>query len=196
MQRKTILCGVMWLWLFLGLSPVWAKLPLESDYAVLAGAITTDPALTTAVAERNWPFIASYYNTAATPDFWILRESVSLREVYERPNPDGALWDWTVFFSLPSSNLEQWRELWVVTGTIDPRQPNVVPAILTIMPGAPYVTLRTFLLSIRRRLATRGEALFLTGTGTGTTANPSITRLTMPITENDVCFALGLCPLL
>ena len=199
MQKKVVLYGVLWLWLFLGASPTWARLPEEADYTVLANYINTNNDLATLRNERKWPEIAAYLNAyppSPAGDYWLLRESVSLRQVYEDYSPDNTLWDWSVFFGLPIDNLEKWRELWVVTGQIDPRKPNIVQAITAIMPGAPYATLRTFLLSIRRRLATRAEALFTTGTGTGTTANPSITRLTVAISGNDVAHALTGAPLL
>jgi hypothetical protein len=185
--------GTVFLGLVLGATPGWALDLTPTQQSTLVAYLQGIPELADEIAAPDDPALAAYLNTTASPNFWVLKSLVSLKDVYQGTSVTGSMWNWTVFFTMPTVELERWRELWVVTGTLDPRQPNVTPAILALfsasLPGDPYADLRTHLTAMRRRAATRLEQLFATGTGSAN--SPATAQVEGEIAPLDVAKAFG-----
>lgn len=111
------------------------------------------------VAASEDQLIANAYNVPASPDFWVWKTSVSAKE-YTGANSIV----WTEINTLPAGKVRIFE--WLsggLTRDINPADPNVRAGIDEAF--GPSSTTLTNLRVIERRLATRAERLFATGTG-------------------------------
>jgi hypothetical protein len=128
--------------------------------------------------------ISNLYNQAASPAFTVWRTNVPIGEV-------GKTFDAAELAGLTSINTQRLQNLaaWLAAG-IDPSVAGVRTFFDDIFSGAGGANTRAALLVIWKRLATRGEKLFATGTG----SNPSPATLVVQgsITPTDVQAARNL----
>jgi hypothetical protein len=138
--------------------------------------------------------IARLYTLPATPDFWVWRSSVSKEEFTGSTGPDGTTFNWTGagFITRSQGERDAWRELFSVTGHVNPSLANVRQAVADIFSGntAPAPANRTHLLAVSRRKALRMEKLF--AAGAGTTAAPATAGYEGTVSFADVDAALNL----
>jgi hypothetical protein len=127
--------------------------------------------------------IAAAYNLAASPDYWVWRTFVPDSEIYQA-TVDTTTWSWTIFIARSQGERDAWRQMVNMAGGINPSLLNVRNGIADIFSGAGGLAQRTYMLNVSRRLATRVEKLF--ASGSGTTASPSNMGAEGPITLTNV----------
>jgi hypothetical protein len=146
--------------------------------STLKAAILADPVLSTKVSGpgTDYGVIAAALNAAASPDFWGWRTAVTKDEIVNATSQDATVFNWTGlgFITRAQGERDAWRELFSLTGTVNPSQPNIRQAFSDIFSGAtaPAPANRTHLLAVSRRKATLAEKLL--ATGTGSTAVPAL----------------------
>ena len=163
---------------------------LKTD--ILANSAT----LATAIAERDGPVIATFYNVLAVPDYWVFRSSVSKHEIVGTASldtdgltPRSFIWAGNGFISRSVTELLCWQELFNTAQTVDASKANVRQAFSDIFSGAGNAASnRTHLLNIGRRLASRVEKLLAVGTGAITA--PSTMGFEGALAPQDVLDAL------
>lgn len=117
--------------------------------------------------------LAALMNAAASPAFWVWRTSVTKNDLVQSVSVDGTTFTWVGNGFITRSVGEQtaWRELFNGDESVNPSLANVRQAFSDIFSGTGNAAAnRTHLLAIARRLTTRTERLF--ATGTGSTASP------------------------
>lgn len=126
--------------------------------------------------------IAAAYNLVASPDYWVWRTSVPTSECKKAMV-------WTEFVGRSQGERDAWQFM-LSNGVINAADANIRQGILDIFSGAQGATSRANLTAISRRLATRGEKLF--ATGTGSTASPATMSAEGNVTYQDVLNARSL----
>lgn len=139
----------------------------------------TDPAVVSALAQRNDVALADRYN--APSSFIIWRTSVYPQEYREAVV-------WTSVDGLTAGKARIWD--WITAGMtlpIDASKTNVRQGIADAWGGSSATGVA--LTALAKRPASRAENLFTTGTGT--TANPGLLTWEGPLHYNDVSDALN-----
>lgn len=157
----------------------------------LRTAIDADPALSAFPNNPDGAFeIAAALNLAASPDFFVWRESVLISEIM------GNGFDWTLVDNLTAGKSRIW-EWMTALGVINPSQANVRAGIIAAISGtgAAFPTMRTAVFGHCQAKASRFEKLF--ATGSGTTSNdqgvgPASAIVKGPVTYTDVLAARAL----
>lgn len=104
--------------------------------------------------------IAAAYNLAASPGFTAWRTSVSQIEIMANG------FDWVRVDNLSVGKARIWEWMFGVTGAINPSKANVRAGIAEAWKGtAQDLAVQAAVLAHCKRLATRMERLFATGTG-------------------------------
>jgi len=102
--------------------------------------------------------IAESYNAMATPDFYVWKTSLSASEMHNA-------YVWTEMDTLAQSKYNQ-LTLMLSQGSVNPSQANVRQGFADIFTGPGLAATRGALIALAKRLVTKGERLFATGTGT------------------------------
>jgi len=122
--------------------------------------------------DGNTEALAALYNVPST--FWVYKTSVSKAELTNTASVDATVFNWTGagFITRSVGERDAWRELFDADGYVNPSLPQVRQAFTDIFSGAtaPAPANRTHLSAVSRRLASKAERLF--ATGTGSTASP------------------------
>jgi hypothetical protein len=106
--------------------------------------------------------VAEWYNTTASPDYWLWRSSVSRSDVYNTTSPTGSTWDWTTYKNQGLGEQNAWVQMFM-SDVCNFGQLNNRVGIGKIFSGtgAP-ATQRDHCLAVGRRIAKRIEKLFAT----------------------------------
>lgn len=128
--------------------------------------------------DGNLDGLASLLNNNDASNFWIWRSLVPAKE-YRGAN--GLVWTEIDALTVGKARIFEWLS-GQLTLDINPSDPNVRQGILDAF--ASGTTTRTNLTAMARRLATRFEKVF--ATGTGTTASPGNLVLEGPIFSQDL----------
>lgn len=157
-----------------------------AQLATLKADILASPDLSSFPSTTDGAFaIALAYNQPAAPDWWVWKSSVSEAAIFA-----DASFDWTRVDNLSVGKARIWE--WMFrNNVVNPSMANIQAGIAAVWVGTSAdLAVRAAVLGQCRRLATRGEKLF--STGTGTTASPATTSLAGPITGQDVDAARNL----
>lgn len=128
-----------------------------AQLATLKANILASPDLATFPNNSDGAFaIAALYNIDASPAFTVWKTSVSLQEIMSNG------FRWTDVDGLSAAKYRTW-DLMNSLGTIDPSKPNVRQGIRDCWGAGSQQ--ENAILPHLKRLATRGEKLFATGTG-------------------------------
>lgn len=131
----------------------------------------------------NLAGLADIYNLNAVPSFWAWRTRVKKTDFTNSTSVDGTTFNWTGAGYIGRSAGEQnaWRDIFDENWECNPSQPNVRQAFTDIFSGAtvPAPANRTHLATIARRLCSRFEKVFTTGTGT--TVTPGLLVVEGPV---------------
>src|SRR6185369_12131943 len=91
-----------------------------SLYATLLTDIAADGALASLPHNSDSAdAIATAYRVVASPDFWVWRTSVTLKEIYETTTDDGTSWSSTIYIARSQAERDAWHDVFVVMGTIN-----------------------------------------------------------------------------
>ncbi len=170
----------------------------SAQSAALAADIAADPELGALTPSSNSiELIMAAYNAPASPDFWVVRSSVTRNQIVDQSStdPDGTtirffIWAGNGFISRSQGERDAWREIWNHDGAIDPSTPGIKQAFLDIFSGTGNAASnRQHLSNMARRKATRAEKLF--STGVGSAADPATMGFEGAIRYQDVLSAMG-----
>ena len=112
-------------------------------------------------------FIATAYNFSADPPYWAWRTYVSRSEYTSGVSVDATTFSWVGngFIARSAGEHAAWAELFA-DGQVNPSLENVRQAFQDIFSGTGNAAAnRTHMAAVSRRLATRAERLYATGTG-------------------------------
>jgi hypothetical protein len=141
----------------------------QAQKDILAADIQVNRA---SIADGDTAGAAIFYNTEASPEYWVWKNVLSEHDIVSNTSVDGTVWDWTAYIGRSQGERDAWVRMFNGTFTIDPSIAQVRKGIADIFSGGTGAGQRTHLLAIGRRKATRIEKLF--ATGLGTTASPSV----------------------
>lgn len=140
-----------------------AQLPVFKA-AILAETAPALVALRTANDEQG---MADWYNTPGTFVCW--RTNVSRAEIYNATSAEATNWSWTLYKNQGATEQNAWTQMFM-GDQADFGQPNLRAGVSAIFTAGSTAN-ATHALAIGKRLATRAERVF--ATGTGTTATPA-----------------------
>ena len=149
----------------------------------------TDPVVVTAVSIGDDTGVANWYNSPHAT-FTVWKTYLSEHTIVGDVSPEATVWNWTDYIATSTAEKMAWERIFNGTYSINPSLPQVRTGIAAIFSGPNGADQRTHLLAIAKRLATRGEALF--ATGTGTQGSPGTLTFEGMIVHNDVRNALNL----
>jgi hypothetical protein len=187
--------GLVWwvvvLTVFVG-GRAWGTPLTAAQLATLKQDILASDDMDTPVALGDAPAITTAYNLAHTPSFWVWRTVLTKYSVYSLTSPTGSTWNWTQFKGLTVPEQQAWFEMFRgESGTTNYTLPNIRAGVASLFTGSPTNTAqRDHVDAMGRRLATRAERLYVTGTGS--TAAPGLLTWEGPLSEADVGKALAL----
>jgi hypothetical protein len=128
------------------------------QYTALKADILADPVLAAKPMTDDGHFaVADAYNLLASPSFTVWRTDVPTRDCKKAVV-------WTEFISRSAGERDAFQFM-LSNGTLNAADVNVRQGIADIFSGPSGVASRTSLLAIAKRLSTRVEKLFATGTG-------------------------------
>lgn len=154
-----------------------------AQQAVLAAAIAASADLAAAVAAHDPWAIATAYDQYANPDWYVWKTRLTLSEITN----NGFAWEEVDSLTVGKARIWEWM---FRDGVINPSKPNVQAGIQEVWKGtAAKLAVQAVVFGHCRRLATRAEKLF--STGTGTTASPATMSREGGVTAQDVATAMG-----
>jgi hypothetical protein len=164
----------------------------DAQYQVLNTDITVthQAEFATAVAASDYAVIAAAYNLQAAPPFWVWKTLITPKQIYQSV-VEGQKWSWATYKGQTQQERDSWRDM-MQPNELDPSLQQTRDGFLAIFggQGASQVQV-TYLLTLSRRQALRGETLFAnTSQGAGTTAAPALLTYQGTLTYNDVYYAL------
>lgn len=138
--------------------------------------------LSIAIAQRDGPTIAAFYNAIASPSFTVWKSMVPINLI-------GKAFDNTELAGLTTANQTRLQTLAMfLAGGVDPSQATNRAFFDDIFSGAGGANTRVKLLSLWKRLATRAEKLFAIGTGSD--AAPATLVMEGTLSGQDILNAL------
>lgn len=152
----------------------------NSQLSALQADILADPVLTAYPNNSDGAFeISKAYNQPAAPSYWVWRTSVPKSELVNTISIDtdgttqrSFIWVGNGFISRTVGELTAWQELFNGTQSVNPSLANVRQAFLDIFSGTGNAASnRIHLGNVARKLATRVQKLF--SSGTGSAASPA-----------------------
>ena len=123
--------------------------------------------------------IAAAYNVVYTPDFYVWKTSVSVSELHD-------VYVWTEMDTLTQAKYNQ-LTLLLSQGSVNPSKSNVRQGMNDIFTA--LTSTKAAITPILKRLVTKGEKLF--ATGTGTTGTPGQLVFEGSITSQDIYEAMS-----
>lgn len=111
--------------------------------------------------------IANWYNGASTTVCW--RTNVTRSEIYHQTSAEGTNWEWNTYKSQAVTEQNAWTQMFM-GDQADFSLPGMRTGVEKIFGAANAQTVH--IKAIAKRVATRAEKVF--ATGTGTTAAPAV----------------------
>jgi hypothetical protein len=174
-------------------------LPNEAAYEALETYLRTTvaPEFDADIAANNDQVIADALNAPQSPAFWAWRTAVPRSEYLFATSVDGTTFTFTGngFVGRSQGELAGWDAIFTKdTDTTNPSLPKVRDAFADIFSGTGNaVANRTHLATVSRRVVTRAERLF--ATGTGSTGSPGTLVFEGDLNNRDIAHALRGAPL-
>ena len=157
---------------------------IPSQQVILKAAIEADGSLSSIPHTADGAFaIADLFNLEASPAFIVWKTSVTREEILQNG------FDWTRLDNLSVGKARIWSEIFV-NGIINAAKPNVRAGIEAVWVGtAADLAVRAAVYVHCKRLATRAEKLYATGTGSD--ATPATLTFEGTINYLDVMSSMG-----
>lgn len=139
--------------------------------------------------------IAALLNTAASPDFWVYRLTLTRHDLLTATSQDGTTFTWGGstggYINRSQGERDAFREMFNSTGSVNPALANIKAAFDDIFSGAGAgaVANRAHIAAMSRRKATRAEKVL--GTGTGSTGSPGVAVFEGDVQISDVNQAMA-----
>jgi hypothetical protein len=133
----------------------------------------------------------TYYNSIASPTYFVYRTSVVEQE-YTRQSgidTDGTTttnWSWTTYIGRSQGERDAWPRLFMGGQGCSPSLPNVRQAFADIFSGAGGANQRTHLSALSRRAATRAEKLLAVASTGGSGARGAATNPDTMTVEGEI----------
>lgn len=151
-----------------------------AQLTILKNDILSDSTLNAFPMDSDGAFaIAALYAVQASPAFTVWKTNVPTSECKKAMV-------WTEFIARSVGERDAWTFM-LSNGFINPADSNVRQGILDIFSGAQGLASRTALTALAKRLATRSEKLF--STGTGSDASPATMAVEGQLSYQDVLTA-------
>lgn len=145
----------------------------------LKAAILADAAIAQTFIDGDLSGTADYLNAAASPAFWIWKNSVSRVEIMQNG------FDWVRVDNLSVGKARIWEWLFEDTGSINPSKANVRAGIAECWKGtAADLAVQAAVLAHCKRSASRFEKVF--AAGTGSEADPAIAAVFGPLSYTEL----------
>jgi hypothetical protein len=125
----------------------------------------TDPVFVPLRQANDEPGMANWLNADSAT--WCWRTAVSRAELYNKTSVNNTTWSWQFYKSQSVTEQNAWVQMFM-GDQADFSQDNLRAGIAVIFTSASAVN-ATHALAIGKRLATRGEKVFASGTGTKAT---------------------------
>lgn len=166
----------------------------NAQKSVLATDIraNTNPTIVAALAIRNDRVITDFYNSVATPDFWLWKSDLKLQDIYglTSPAPVNGTWNWTFYSGMNSGEQGSWLEMAGPTRSLNLTLSNIRNGITTVFKGPQGGDAQAnHILALGRYQALLVEKLF--ATGTGSVASPGLAVFQGPVEQLDLSDALN-----
>ena len=128
-------------------------------------------------AARDTDGIATWYNQSTNPAFYVWRKTLSRHEILTGISDEGTTFAWAAgaYITRSQGERDAFREMFNSTGNVDPSLASIKAAFNDIFSGAGGAGNRAHILAMSRRVVSRGERIF--STGTGTKADPGVCTL-------------------
>jgi hypothetical protein len=139
------------------------------QYAVLKADILASPDMNTLpLTSTGTAAIQKLYNAAAVPAFQVTKTSLSRHDILTGTSGEGTTFSWAggAYITRSQGERDAFREMFNSTGTVNPTLASITAAFSDIFSGAGGLGNRTHITAMSKRVATRFERLFATGTGT------------------------------
>lgn len=109
--------------------------------------------------------IQAKLNVVASPDRFIWRSSITRSQIYHSTSAEGTSWNWNTYKAQSVPEQNAWTQMFM-GDSVDPSLDNLRAGVAAIFSGsAAQNAQRDHVYAVAKRKATRGEALFVTGTG-------------------------------
>jgi len=139
-----------------------ALTPAQLQTLKSAIAAETDSSFAALRAANDESGMANWYNGNSSTYCW--RTSVSRAEIYNSTSGEGTNWSWTFYKNQSAVEQNAWVQMFM-GDQADFSQANLRAGIAVIFTSASAAN-ATHALAVGKRLATRGEKVFASGTGT------------------------------
>lgn len=152
--------------------PAWAALS-PAQLATLKTNVQANSDTNTLYVDGNLQGLADLYNAPAAPEFIVWKSALSRHDILTATGPTGTTFAWAAgaYITRSQGERDAFREMFNSTGNVNPALPTMQAAFADIFSGAGGAGNRAHILAMSKRIATRLEKLFATGTGSD--ANPA-----------------------
>ena len=169
----------------------------DAQLQTLKAAILSDQTLVPMTSGPTTDFngLVTAMGQDASPNFWVLKTSLSRHDLLTGAGPDGTTFVWGGstggYTNRSQGERDAFREMFNSTGVVNPSQANIQAAFADIFSGsgAGAVANRAHIAAMSRRKANRTERVF--ATGVGSTAAPGTLVVEGNITLGDVLSMFG-----
>lgn len=151
----------------------------------LKNAILADAALANQPqSDEGTTVIKAALDAEATPLFYVWRTRLLKSDYTDKTGPNATVFSWVEYIARNQGERDAFEQLFGRQDSINPALPQVRQAMADMFSGPGGLPNRTHFTDSARRVATRFEKLF--ATGTGTTADPATMVLESPISKADI----------
>jgi hypothetical protein len=151
----------------------------------LATYVNGQPTLKQYLIDGRDNLLTAAFNTAASPDWWVWRTSITEEEITTGTSPDNTTFNWSALIARTPGEQFAWGRMFGITGSVNPSQANVRSAFADIFSGtnnsAPAQ--RAYLQAMGRRLAKLAEKVL--STGTGSSVDPALLTFEGNVSDSD-----------
>ena len=148
----------------------------------------TDPAFVSLRDIGATQEMANWFNVTSFPDYYVWKTLLTETDIVSLVSTDATTWSWVDYIATSVAEKMAWERIFNGTYSINPSLPQVRDGIAQIFSGPQGANQRAHLLAMGKRLATKAEQLY--ATGSGTSESPSTMDFEGNLTNTDIARAL------